>query len=389
MTRLAIYGAAQGLDGRDAAMKATQKALDQLGALRPVLGIAIVSEEFDVQEALLGLSSLVGDTPLWGISTVMPIQGGADLPRSVVVVLLAGNDLKAVVHWLPNFAEDSQEAARQVSRLLRQELILPQGVLLAAEGVGGSLLPACSSIADLPIPVAGCLASGGYTSGKTYLIGKNQSGPMAMTAAVLGGRFRLSSAVGHGWRDTGLHFTVTKAHDVWVDTLDGAPAAEMYERNFGHTAREWAFPPLSDLTRLYPLGVEVQPGSPELMLRSPLRAEVDGRLRMSAPVAEGSVVHLMLGDPQACLKSAEEAVYRAIEGLNGARPLAALGFIDLAWQYLFETRVNEVPEAIQEALGSIPLVGAYTLGQVARPTLQGAPVIYNQCAQIVLIGCTD
>ena len=34
MTRVAAYGIGQGLDGRDAAMQATQKALDQLGALR-------------------------------------------------------------------------------------------------------------------------------------------------------------------------------------------------------------------------------------------------------------------------------------------------------------------------------------------------------------------
>ena len=66
--------------------------------------------------------------------------------------------------------------------------------------------------------------------------------------------------------------------------------------------------------------------------------------------------------------------------------MVALAFVDLAWQHLFDTRSDLVPEAIQEALGSIPVVGAYTLGQVARPTATAAPEIYNQRVEIVLIG---
>ena len=96
---------------------------------------------------------------------------------------------------------------------------------------------------------------------------------------------------------------------MWVQTLDNAPAAETYARYLGYTAREWAYPPLTDMARLYPLGVEigsmqggagpfVESDPTNLLIRSALRVEVDGSLRMSAPVPEGSVVHLMTGDPE-------------------------------------------------------------------------------------------
>ena len=88
---------------------------------------------------------------------------------------------------------------------------------------------------------------------------------------------------------------------------------------------------------------------------------------MSAAVREGSTAHLMLGDPQACLKAVESAAAQALRGLDSARSLVALAFVDLAWLQLFGTQSHLVPEAIQEALGSIPMIGAYTLGQVARP----------------------
>ena len=386
MTHVAAYGIGQGLDGRDAAMQATQKALDQLGALRPALALAIVSEEYDAAEAAGGLSGLLGDTPVWGMSSVLPLAGESEQPRSVLVVLLAGSDLKASVNWWPSFAADSQETARQVVRVLRSDLILPQAVLLAADGVNGSLTALCAGLADLPANIGGCLASGGYTSGKTYLLAKGQSGPGGLATAALGGRFRLSTGTAHGWRDSGLQFNLTRTRDVWVQTVDGAPATELYARYFGHSAREWAYPPLNDLARLYPFGVETYSGSPDLLLRSPLRVEVDGSLRMSAPVTEGATAHLMLGDPEACLHAVETAARAALDGLGSARPMVALAFVDLAWQYLFNTRSVEVAHAIQEALGSIPVVGAYTLGQVARPNATAAPEIYNQSVEIVVIG---
>ncbi len=389
MTRLAVFGTAQGFDGREAAMKATQGALDQLGALKPVLAIPFVSEEFDTTEVLNGLVSLLGDTPLWGISTVRPLTGEKDQARTVVVALIAGNDLKAQVHWYPGFAEDSQEAARQVTRVLKQELILPQALLLASDGVAGNLLPVCSGLTDVPVPVTGCLASGSYSSGKTYLYGKNQAGSGALAAALLSGRFRIGTGSGQGWQDTGLHFTVSKARDIWVQALDGRPVTEMYGQIFNRQAREWSFPPLNELVRLYPLGVEPALRSDELELRSPLRVEVDGSMRMSSPVQEGAVVHLMLGDPESCLVAVEVAVRQALQDLGPARPLIALAFVDLAWLYLFENRPNQVAQALQEALGSIPLVGAYTLGQLMRASINFAPQIYNQGVTVQIIGSAE
>lgn len=389
MTRLAVYGAAQGLDGREAAIKATQMALDQLGALKPVLAVVFVAEEFDPAEALGGLAGLLGDTPLWGLSTVRPLSGDTEKPRSVVVVLIAGSDMKAQVMWLPGYGEDSQEAARHVVRVLRGELLLPQAMLVAADGVAGSLLPLCAALADLPVVVGGSLASGSYTSGKSHVFGKNLSASGALSVALLSGRFRMGSGSGHGWKDTGLHYEVTRARDVWLYALDGQPVTEVLEKIFGRPAREWSFPPLNELVRLYPLGVEPVLREDELILRSPLRVEVDGSMRMNTPVPEGARVHLMLGDPDSCLQAAETAARQALADLGAARPLAALASIDLAWLHLFENRPNQVAQALQEALGSVPLAGAYTLGQMVRTSLNSVPVINNQGVTVQVIGVTE
>jgi hypothetical protein len=140
------------------------------------------------------------------------------------------------------------------------------------------------------------------------------------------------------------------------------------------------------VVRLYPLGIE---SNGNLLVRSPLRVEVDGSLRMSAAVPSGSVAHLMLGDAQACLDSAEAAVRHALDEIGPARPLIALALVDLAWLQLFSVRSGQIMAAIQDTLGSIPVVGGYSIGQIARPAINHAPMIYNQSVTILILASQE
>lgn len=381
----AVYGIGTGINGQEAAMQATQRALDLLSAERPVLAIAFAAQEFNINEVLAGLASLLGDTPLFGISTTQPLAGEGNLPRSVLVALITGSELKAQVHWFPGYAQDSLSAARHLEQILKHEVFLPQEILLAADGVGGSLAPVCAVLGGMQVGVSGGMAAGDPALGKTNTIGKNHAGPGALAAALLSGGFRKGVGLGHGWRDLGVFFRVTRSRDVWLHTLDGRPAAEIYAQYFGYPAREWAYPPLSEMARLYPLGVEGAPGEP-LELRSALRVEVDGSLRMSTPVPEGAFVHLMTADPDACLEAARSACRQALKDLGGARPLLAVALADAAWQMLFEARPDPLAAALKDALGDLPVVGGYTFGQVTRPALDKPPALHNQNIAVIVLG---
>ena len=396
MKRNAVYGVGIGINGRKAAMQATQQALNELGADKPVLALVFVAQEFNINEVLVGLTGLLGDTPLWGFSTISPITGKGEQPRSVVVALLTGSELKAQVHWYPNYAQDSAAAARQFVQALKQDIFLPQEILLAADGINGSLEPVCSALGMLKVNVTGAMAAGEPSQGKTYGIGKNQAGSGVLSAAALGGRFRMGVGLAHGWRDLGVYFHVTRTRDVWVQTLNNQPAAEVYAHYFGYTAREWGFPPLADMARLYPLGIEpmtinvtgslFDPAAKRLLVRSALRMEMDGSLRMSTPIPNGSVVHLMTGDLDACLCAAQQAAQTALSALGSARPLLAVALVDAAWQMLFDARPDQLSAVLQSALGEIPLVGAYTYGQLVRPSLEMPPVLHNQNLALLVIG---
>ena len=60
----AAWAVGQGLNGREAAQTAAQKALSALGATRPAFGLAFVSEEYVIADALGSLTDVLGSTPV-------------------------------------------------------------------------------------------------------------------------------------------------------------------------------------------------------------------------------------------------------------------------------------------------------------------------------------
>ena len=102
MNRGISWGIGRGLDGREAAREAAQKALDCLGGSRPCLALVFVAQEYKISDALAGLSGLLNNIPIWGMGTTRPITLEGDQSRSVVIALVSGSELKAQVQWFPH-----------------------------------------------------------------------------------------------------------------------------------------------------------------------------------------------------------------------------------------------------------------------------------------------
>jgi hypothetical protein len=212
----------------------------------------------------------------------------------------------------------------------------------------------------------------------------------------LNGRLKIASAAAHGWFPVGPFFKVTRARGLWLRALDGLAPGEVYAKTFGSQAREWGFPPLNELVRLYPLGLQAAPRESEvrpaeMVIRSPVRMENDGNLRMNTIIPEGSTVHLLTGSSQKCIVAARDAARRALTqllaGSERIRPVLALLFVDAAWQELLLARPGEELQAVRAVIGEeVPIAGGYTFGQIGRSTPTGPLELLNQHIQVVLIG---
>lgn len=381
MSLLASVGQARALDGREAGLQATHEALNRLGNVNPTLGIVISSYRYDAQQVISGVASLTGSVPLIGFSTSGCLTQQGMNPHAVVVALLASPDIRADVQWFPGYAQTSREIIQHLADSFARRP--SQTNLIFADGFSADLDQFCNGMPP-GCRLLGGLSSGDLYMGNAYQIAGAQSGAGGLALAQLEGRLTIGVGYDHGWQPVGAHFRITRSRGFWVRTLDGRPASEAYAHLFGYPAREWAFPPLNQLVRLYPLGIEQEDKS--LLLRSPLRIEADGSFRMNTTIRDGAEAYLLVGGLSACAQAAQRATQQALENLQGARPALALVLVDYAWQLLHEAQPGADIRAVADVLGSnIPIAGGYTLGQVV-PVNGQPPRFLNQHMVVILFG---
>ncbi len=340
MTLTVSIGNAQELNGREAGLQATHQALNRLGTGAPAFGFVIASHQYQAREVVSGVSSLLGDTPMIGFSSPAGLTNNGLHPNSVIVVLLGG-DLQAETRWMPGYAQSGRETGAQLAKQAAEQTDT-RALFFFADGFNGDADQLCSALGDGSFPLAGALSSGD----------------------LLGSQFR-----------------VTRSRGFWLRTLDGRPASETYAQLFGYPARDWAFPPLSHLARLYPLGVEQ---GDQLVVRAPIRVEADGSFRMNAPVRDGADAYLLVGSRVSCENAAQQAAQQALQQLEGRKPVFALILVDIAWEMLLKSHPGSEISAVQDILGDeVPIAGGYTLGQIVRGKESNLSQLLNQHIVVV------
>jgi hypothetical protein len=295
-------------------------------------------------------------------------------PNSVIVVLLAG-DLQAETHWMPGYAQSARETGAKLAKYAVEQKDA-RALFFFADGFNGDADQLCSALSHGSFALAGALSSGDLHTGHSYQIAGPQTGTGALTAAFLRGNLKVGVGAAHGWSPVGSQFRVTRSRGFWLRTLDGRPASETYAQLFGYPAREWAFPPLSHLARLYPLGVEQ---GDQLVIRAPIRVEADGSFRMNAPVRDGADAYLLVGSRVSCENAAHRAAQQALQQLEGAKPVFALLLVDVAWEMLLKSHPGSEISAVQDIFGkNIPIAGGYSLGQIIPGKDSATPQLLNQ-----------
>jgi hypothetical protein len=391
MSIIAAIGQSQSLDAREAAGKAARQALDQIGNRTAALGWLIASHDFPVYQVVNGASGVLGNIPLFGFSTPGELTTAGQSQRTVIVALISGEDLQARADWWPGFGNNSHTCTLKMIEALHPETQQEGSLFVAADGLNGDAALLCASLVEGNYTLAGLLAGGSLQRGSTYQIGGRQCGTSGLSAIQLTGSFVSGVGASHGWQPVGISARVTRSTGIWVQELDGMRASESYARLFGYPSPDWAFPPLAQLVRLYPLGIEQDAteknDSPAFQVRSPLHIEADGSLRMNTAVPEGAIVHFLVGSVEGCLSAVKHAAQQALDNLGGARPVLAVIFADVAYKTLLEALPGSEADTIRATLGpDVPIIGGYTFGQLARHKPSGPAELLNQHVQVVLFG---
>lgn len=384
MSLTAAIGQAQALDGREAGLQAAHQALNRLGSGVPFMGIVVASHQYDARQVVTGITSLISDLPLVGFSSPSGLTSEGEHPHSVVLALLSGTDFQAEAHWLPGYAQSGRDTAARIMQIITENQKTAQAVLFFADGFNGDAEQFCAALIDDHVKIAGGLSGGDLHTGNTYQLTNMQCGTGSLAAALLKGNIRLGVGHAHGWSPVGSQFRVTRSRGFWLRTLDGRPASETYAQLFGYPARDWAFPPLNHLVRLYPLGIDQ---GDDLIVRAPLRVEADGSFRMNAYVRDGLDAYLLVSSPGSCREAAQQATRQALLGLESSKPVLALVLVDIGWQMLLKGQPGAEIQAIKEILGEkVPILGGYTLGQIIPGAGLASPKFLNQHIVVIVFG---
>lgn len=389
MTLFAAIGKAQGLDGTEAAIQATDQALSQTGRQNISLAIIAASHDYSPHEVVNGVSGLLSDTHLLGFSTPAQLTADGLHQRSIAVALLVGDQLQAESNWW----EEINAHQKDVEIFFHTSITNnpdTKALFVIGEGLFGNATELVDTIPGGRFSLAGCLAGGDVFTGRTYQIGNNGFGSRGFATAVLRGKVNIGIGTNHGWHPVGIYTRITRSKDQWVHTLDDHRACETYSEIYGYSPRDWVFPPLNQLIRLYPLGLDEEGRTPTnhrgYQIRSPLRVEEDGSLRMNCSVPQGKTAYFLVSSIENCVSAVKLATQQAVDALGNAKPVLALIFADIAYHMMLQAQPGLEVQVVQEVIGTqVPIIGGYTFGQIGQ-SANNDPELLNQHVQIILLG---
>jgi hypothetical protein len=390
MSLIAAVGTSKDQDAFQAGMQAAASAIKRFRNTPVGLGMLIATPNYQVNQLYQGISSILGEIPIFGFSASAGLSDAGQSQPAVVLGLMGGPSLDVKAGWWSAEEAKIQEGEivakiQQVFRLDEAEGVL----LLAGDGLSNTtggivfLLKEILKNTGGDLHVAGCFAGGRVDPVRTFVTGGSLSGSRGLAGALLSGKIAIFTAAGHGWGRVGAYFKITGTSPTSILTLDDQPPNEIYAGIFGGTAKEWLEKPLNQLVRLYPFGLELQSSGEEhnqpsgsanrSTICSPIRIESGGSLLVNSALAHKQAAHLMVGSPSACLDAARSAARQALQKFEAnnqiAKPALALLLVDEAWKMLLASEPGAELRAVRSVLGDeIPVMGGYTFGQFFQDT---------------------
>lgn len=179
-------------------------------------------------------------------------------------------------------------------------------------------------------------------------------------------RQRINVDVLHGFRaaDKGREFTVTDIDRNVLKTLDGQPAARVYEEELQRLGLRTASEGLLQSMAKHALGAKT-PFGEALKIRSPLGVRADGSVVLTSGLSKGQVVRVVSAASDALIQAAKSLSTKVLGPLEEVS--GALVFDSASRLRLLGERYREEVRAFMAPTGHMhPLFGTTCYGEFAK-----------------------
>ena len=365
-------GSSHNKQAADAAEEVFLQASQPLNGHSPSFMMLFASPTTYSQEELVKiLKSKSPQSVLIGCSTSGEITPAGSTDNSVALMAIYSD----AIRFVPGIGHDIKKDPRQAGRDMATDIQKrsggekPKTALMLPDGLAGNGADIVRGVLDVfgeDFCLAGGAAGDDFLFQKTFEYIDDQVVSGSAVGVGLYGNFSFGIGVRHGWMSIGTSRTATKSKSNILYELDGKPAIEMYEDQFGKDKKVISQKePLARLAITYPLGIAI-PGKDEYLIRDPITVDEQGAITCAAEIPEGSQVYIMIGSREEAIEAAEDASRKAIEQVKGKEIKAIFLFNCIARKKLLMAKKQEEIDRIRAVFGpQIPLIGFYTYGEQA------------------------
>ncbi len=249
---------------------------------------------------------------------------------------------------------------------------LPQIVYMTASpGVEEKILPGIEEILGTDIPVIGGSGGDNNLTGKWYEIANDKVYKNGVVLTAVYTDLKVGYTYEHSYLSSENKGIVTKSEGRVLYEINGRPAAEVYNEWTGGLVKEILAKGgtiLSEVSALYPLARGVKGAGEETFYISvmPYSVNKDKSLGLFANIETGDEVALLHGTWELLLNRAYSTPKKAlsIKAIPSGKGLFGIyTFCTGAMFAVPEKERAKFPVFVDNALGGIPFIGTFTLGE--------------------------
>lgn len=365
-----------------------------LGKDKIDLAVVFSSIEFAHPRVLKAIGNLLGEVTIVGASSLAIISHQGIFKHGLMIMLLS---LPSDVFFNTGLVKEINTKVVGAGEELGEKLLYGfKGVhrdlgVIFSDGLipdGSGLIYGLQERLGRSFPLVGACASDNLAFKRTCVYFNQDVLSAAACGILWGGKLNFGLGIKHGWKPLGKPRRITKSQGNVVNEIDNAPAVKIYEEYLAQDISKLK-KDLKTISILYPLGIYLS-GEEEYLLRNILSVEDDGSLVFQGDVPQASLIRLMIGTKESCLKATSSAIEEVKKGLLGHPANFAFVFVSISRYILLGRQANQELEIIQQGLGKdTPLIGIYTYGEQAplrAVNYLGRTYFHNQTITILAIG---
>ena len=378
-----VVGHSNDPDSLSAIDEIIEQCTSSLAGEIPKAGILVAAMDFDhalvlerINQEFPGIA-LIGGTTVGEMSSVLEFQ-----EDSLALMLFCSDEIEIYAGVgrqvsLNAIAATQQAVEQALCNTKQAQLCLTIAEALGINGV--SIVEGLGQALGQSVPIFGGLSSDDWKFQATYQFFKTEVLRDSVPILLFSGNLLVSCGAASGQYPVGRKGEVTKADGSIIYEIDEKPAFEFYRKYFGELNLVGGA--LGNALAVY------EQDDRNYYLRAPNTCNPQNNsVTYFGSIPELATIQFTKTCHEDVLAAAEKALTNALDKYPGTEPIAALINSCSSRLKNLGTRTKEEYQIVKNCLGTLPIIGFYSFGEISPFEPKGQTYFHNETIIVLLLG---